>query len=128
MKNKVRVTICGKEYSLLTDEAPSYLTKLAKEVDTKISEMTNSSDSVSTLSAAVLVALDSLDSATKANESIDNIRTQIKDYVDEAGRARMERDEAVKQRDATKKELELTKTKLSCFENDRKLKKLKDSI
>ena len=121
MQNKVRVTICGKEYALQTDETPSYVLGLAKRLDKQIEEMVNSADNISVTAAAVLIALSSLDEANKSNQSIDNIRTQIKDYVDDAGRARLERDEAVK-------ELELTKTKLACLENDLKLKKLKDSI
>ena len=121
MQNKVKVTICGKEYALQTDETPSYLIGLAKRLDHQITEMVNSSDNISVQAASVLIALQCLDEANKSNESIDNIRTQIKDYVDDAGRARLERDEAVKQ-------LELLKTKIACLENDIKLKKLKDSI
>lgn len=121
MQNKVRVTICGKEYALQTDESTSYVLGLAKRLDKQIEEMVNSSDNISTTAATILVALGALDDASKSNQSMDNIRTQIKDYVDDAGKARMERDEALK-------ELELTKAKLACLENDLKLKKLKDSI
>ncbi len=121
MQNKVKVTICGKEYALQTDETPSYVMGLAKRLDKQITDMVNSSDNISVQAAAVFIALSSLDEANKSNQSIDNIRTQIKDYVDDAGRARLERDEAVK-------EMEFLKTKLACLENDLKLKKLKDSI
>ena len=47
--------------------------------------------------AAVLTALDCLDELSKANQNIENIRTQIKDYVDDAGRARSQADEAQKE-------------------------------
>ncbi|MEG0614579.1 MAG: cell division protein ZapA [Oscillospiraceae bacterium] len=128
MENKVRVIICGKEYALQTDEKPSYLIGLAKHLDRQICEMVNSADNISMQTAAVLIALSALDEASKSNESIDNIRTQIKDYVDDAGRSRLERDEAVKQREEAVHELEMVKVKLACYENDVKLKKLKDSI
>lgn len=121
MQNKVKVTICGKEYALQTDESAEYVKGLARKLDKQITEMVNSTDNISVTAAAVLIALTALDEASKANESIDNIRTQIKDYVDEAGKARLERDDAIR-------ELELYKTKLACYTNDHKLKKLKDSI
>ena len=121
MQNKVKVTICGKEYALQTDESPSYLMGLAKRLDKQITDMVNSSDNISVQAAAVFIALSSLDEANKSTESIDNIRTQIKDYVDDAGRARMERDEAIK-------ELELLRARITSLENDIKLKQLKDSL
>ena len=86
--NKVKVTICGKEYSLKTEETASYFIGLAKKVDNTINQMTAQCDTLSVQSAAVLAALSAFDDAQKANESIDNIRTQIKEYVDEACRAR----------------------------------------
>lgn len=128
MRNKVKVTVCGKEYALQTDEAPSYLIGLARRLDRDINQLVNSGDNVSVVAATTLVALSALDDANKANESIDNIRTQIKDYVDDAGRARMERGEAVRQAESLRKEVEVLKTKIACYENDLRLKKLKDSI
>ncbi|MCX7658324.1 MAG: cell division protein ZapA [Oscillospiraceae bacterium] len=121
MQNKVRVTICGKEYALQTDESPSYVIGLAKRLDRQITELVNSGDNISIQAAAIIAALSALDEANKSNESIDNIRTQIKDYVDDAGRARMERDEALK-------ELELLRGKVASLENDIKLMQLKGSI
>ncbi len=117
MKNKVKVTICGKEYALQTEEVPSYVINLAKKLDTQINEMINSADNISVAAASALVALSALDEAHKANENLDNIRTQIKDYVDEASRARAEKDEKVR-------EIELLKTKISSLENEIKVKKL----
>lgn len=128
MRNKVKVTVCGKEYALQTDESPSYLIGLARRLDKDINQLVNSGDNISVVAATVLVALSALDDANKANESIDNIRTQIKDYVDDAGKARLERDEALRQAESLRKEVEVLKTKIACYENDLRLKKLKDSI
>lgn len=119
--NKVKVTICGKEYSLKTEEAPSYFIGLARKVDNTINQMTAQSDSLSALSAAVLAALSAFDEAQKANESIDNIRTQIKEYVDEACRARIERDEAVKNEEALK-------AKITELENELRIEQMKNTI
>ena len=119
--NKVKVTICGKEFSLKTDEAPSYLIGLAKKVDSEIYKMASSADNISIQSAAILVALAAYDDAQKANDSIDNIRTQIKEYVDDACQARLERDEAVKNEKALL-------ARVSALENELQIKKMKSDI
>ena len=119
--NKVKVTICGKEFSLKTDEAPSYLIGLAKKVDSEIYKMASSADNISIQSAAILVALAAYDDAQKANDSIDNIRTQIKEYVDDACQARLERDEAVKNEKSLL-------ARISALENELQIKKMKSDI
>lgn len=121
MVSKVKVVICGKEYTLQTEEAPSYVYSLAKKLDREINDMVNGSEGVSIYSASVMIALSALDDLAKANMSIDNIRTQIKEYVDEAGKARMDRDDALK-------ELEAIKARNIRLENEIKLMKLKESI
>ncbi len=119
--NKVKVTICGKEYSLKTEETASYFIGLAKKVDNTINQMTAQCDTLSVQSAAVLAALSAFDDAQKANESIDNIRTQIKEYVDEACRARAERDEAVKNEEALK-------ARITELENELRIEQMKNTI
>ena len=88
--NRIKVTICGKEYSLKTAENASYVLNLAAELESKINNMVNSGNGVSVQTAAILIALSDMDDANKANQSVDNIRTQIKQYVDEAAKAMLE--------------------------------------
>lgn len=88
IENKVKVTICGKEYNLRTDETPDYLIGLAARVDKEINDMIKAKPNFGIQNAAVFVALTSLDEAKKAGDSIDNIRSQIKTYVDDAAKAR----------------------------------------
>ncbi|MDE5742261.1 MAG: cell division protein ZapA [Oscillospiraceae bacterium] len=119
--NKVKVTICGKEFSLKTDDSQSYMTGLAKKVDTAIADMMSAPANLPMQSAAILTALAAYDELQKANDSIDNIRSQIKEYVDDAGKARAERDRAVKA------EAEL-KAKISSLENELKITQMKSDI
>ncbi len=119
--NKVKVSICGKEFNLKTDESPSYFIELAKKVDSEIYKMASSSDNMSIQSAATLVALAAFDEAQKANDSIDNIRTQIKEYVDDACKARMERDEALKNEKSLL-------ARISALENELKIKHMRSDI
>ena len=119
--NKVKVTICGKEYALKTEEAPNYFIVLGRKVENTINDMTRQSDSLSVQSAAVLAALSAFDEAQKANESIDNIRTQIKEYVDDACKARNERDNALK-------EVEALKLRITELENALRIEEMKHTI
>ncbi|MCM1523556.1 MAG: cell division protein ZapA [Ruminococcus sp.] len=91
IENKVRVNICGKDYNLRTDDEPEYLLELAERVDREINELTRSKPGFGVQNAAVFVALTSLDTAYKAGQSIANVRTQIKAYVDDAAKARAEK-------------------------------------
>jgi len=106
--NRVRVTICEKDYFLKTEETAGYYQSLARKVEAAAQEMIDSGG-LSAQSAMALAALSAFDEAQKANDSTDNIRTQIKEYVNEACCARAERDEAVRRAQALEakvKELE----------------------
>ena len=91
-ENRVIITICGKEYTLQTDEQPIYVKQLAARLDQKISGMMAENDSLSLSSAAILVGLSLMDDSNKTTSNIDNIRSEIRNYVEEAGRARAEAD------------------------------------
>ena len=120
MLNDVKVIICGKEYKVKTSESPNYVFSLARALESKINSMSSGSGS-SPYTASIMVALSLLDDLNKANQRLDNIRTQTKEYVDEAGKARIERDAALK-------EIEVLNSKIVQLENLVKLKELKDSI
>ena len=118
--NKVKVVICGKDYVMQTAEAPNYVYGLARTLENKI---TDSMDrlGVSQYNAAIMAALSALDDLNKANKRLEEISAQTKDYVDEAGRARLERDAALK-------EMEVMRSKIEQLENSLKLKRLAESI
>ncbi|MBR6718716.1 MAG: cell division protein ZapA [Oscillospiraceae bacterium] len=121
MKQRVKVVLCGKEYALQTEDAPSYVYQLAKNLEKRISDITENNPRVSAHSAVMMVALSTMDELTKANNSVEVIRSQVKEYVDEAGKARLERDAALR-------EIDVLKAKIEQLENLNKLKALKDSI
>jgi len=106
MVNKVKVVICNKEYILQTEQQPSYVYGLAKMLEKRLNDMCAGNSSVSPYSAAVMVALSTLDDLSKAQQNFDNVRMQAKEYVDEAGKARIERDAAVKEAEALKVQIQ----------------------
>ena len=89
-KNRVQVKIGGATYTIVTDDDPEYVENLAEQVNNEIKSICNSNPSLSMTQAAVLVALDQADACRKASAGADNLRVQIKDYLEESARARME--------------------------------------
>lgn len=90
MKKKITVKIQRKNYTFLSDETKEYTDNLANLLDRKINEKLSCDKGLSTLDAACLTAFECLDDLLKANNNIDNIRSQIKDYVDESAAAKEE--------------------------------------
>ena len=59
-----------------------------------------------------LAALDYCDEAVKATESADNLRSQIKDYLEDSSQARMEAEEARREIEKLKKEVQTLRGRL----------------
>ncbi len=110
--NRVTITICGKEYTLQTDESPDYVRQLAARLDRRISDMMETSDIISLSSAAILVGLSLMDDSYKTTSNIDNIRGEIRNYVEEAGKARAEADDLRRQLEEKDREIDLLQTEL----------------
>ena len=89
MENRITVSICGTEYTLMAEENPSYMQKVAAMVDAKMSEiMVNGR--VSRMDAAVLAAMNIADEMLKQQGGTENLRSQLKGYLDEANKAQSE--------------------------------------
>ena len=86
MENKITISICGEEYTFVAEEAPSYMQKVAAMVDSRMSEILQSTH-VSRTDAAVLTAVNIADEYLKSQGS------QLKGYLDEATRAKNEASE-----------------------------------
>ena len=88
-KNKVNLRICGNSYSILTEDEPEYVEELGELIDKEMKSIGQEVPSLSMAQCAVLVALDQADACKKATASADNLRAQIKDYLEDSERARM---------------------------------------
>ena len=89
MENRITVTICGTDYTLMAEESPSYMQKVAALVDGKMTELMTAGH-LSRMDAAVLAAVHSADDMLKQQGSTENLRSQLKGYLDEANRAKAE--------------------------------------
>ena len=93
MKNRVAVTIAGQEYTLVGTEDAGYTEKVAAHVDEKVREIMESAR-VSLVDGAVLAAVNIADEYFKEVEAAENLRRQLKEYLEEATQLKMELSEA----------------------------------
>lgn len=112
-KNKVHLKICGSSYTIVTDDDPDYVEELGEEIDKEMRSIINASPSLSITQAAVLVALDRADTCKKSTASSDNLRAQIKDYLEDSARARMEVDVARREIERLNREISALREKIA---------------
>ena len=93
MKNRVAVTIAGQEYTLVGTEDAGYTEKVASHVDEKVREIMESAR-VSLVDGAVLAAVNIADEYFKEQEAAENLRRQLKEYLEEATKMKLELSEA----------------------------------
>ena len=89
MENRITVSICGTEYTFTAEESPAYMQKVAALVDTKMGEIMGSGR-INRVDAAVLAAANIADELLKEQTASENLRNQLKGYLDEANKAKAE--------------------------------------
>ena len=93
MKNRVTVTIAGQEYTLVATEDQGYVEKVAQHVDAQMKQVLEGAR-VSLVDGAVLTAVNIADEYFKEVEAAENLRRQLKEYLEEATKLKMELSEA----------------------------------
>lgn len=91
--NKIRLEVCGATYVVSSTDTEPYVTELAQRLDKNMNEILEVNPSASVTTAAVLCALEYLDEWQKSTLGADNMRAQIKDYLEDAARAKMQAEE-----------------------------------
>lgn len=114
-RNKVRVTIAGVNYSLITDETAEYTNEIAVEIDSKMKELQGANPFMSTNQAAVLVAIEFADKARKSEQTAEGYRAQIKDYLKDASEAQTERDFYKRELDRVRTEAKAKSNQMNLF-------------
>ena len=99
--SKVRLNICGSSYVVNTSESEDYMKNLADRLNLDMNELMASSNS-----AAVMTALNYRDELEKASGSADNMRRQIKDYLEDAASAKMAAEEARRENASLKRRVD----------------------
>ena len=93
MRNKVTVSIGGKEYTMVASEDEGYVRKCAALVDRQLGEG-SAGGKLSQADAAVLAAMNIADLLMKEQEAAENLRRQVKENLEEANALKLELSEA----------------------------------
>ena len=93
MRNHITVTIADQEYNVVAAEDEAYVRKVAAHVDSKVREVLENGR-ISAANAAILAALNIADEYYKEQETSENLRRQLKEYLEEGTRLKMELSEA----------------------------------
>ncbi len=109
---KVKLEICGAVYALSVEGDPAYYEELGKTLDVKMKELLKSSDRLTVTGAAVLTALDLLDSLNQSNDGADNLRSQLKGYLEDALAAKTAAENAA--RELLELRAQLGRSQLEC--------------
>lgn len=97
MRNKVTVKILDSTYTILADESEDYVQSIARKVDAKTREVMAANEHASLTMAAVLTSFTYCDEIEKVLQSTNNLRSQIREYIDEVSKYRAEAEEARRQ-------------------------------
>ena len=89
MANRVTVNICGEDYTLVAEESTAYMEQVAALVDKKMNEVIAGAK-VGRSDAAILTAANITDELFRTQAASEQLRSQIKGYLDEASRAQAE--------------------------------------
>ena len=96
MANKVTMNICGQEYTLVADESAAYMEKVGALVDERMRQVLDALH-VSQTDAAVLAAVNLADELLKNQAAAENLRRQVKNYLDVATQGKNEASELMRQ-------------------------------
>ena len=103
---KIKIEIAGSSYTVMTTEQEGYVRDLADEISADIAGLSEKNPALSMNDALVLCAIAYLDEYTKESSNSDHIRSQLKEYIGDTAKARMEVDEANRRSDKLRKELD----------------------
>ena len=112
-KNKIKLNICGVSCALVSEDSEEYMLSVGQEVESAIEAVTRQNERASLTLAAMIAALNFCDSSHKALASADNLRSQIKDYLEDSSRSRLEADEARREIEKMKKEIQTLRARLA---------------
>lgn len=106
------VSVGGIDITIQTDEDRGYIQKLAAKVDEKVGSYLRMGAKVTVAQAAVLTAMELCDEFEKNNAAVENMRAQMRSYIDDSIRAAADRDRYKAELDRTRNELSKLNNKL----------------
>jgi cell division protein ZapA (FtsZ GTPase activity inhibitor) len=112
-KNRIKLNICGTECVISSDDSESYVRSIGEEVENAMEDILTKNERISITLAAIITALSYCDEAHKASGGADNLRSQIKDYLEDSSRARTEAEEAKREIERMRREIQTLRARLA---------------
>ena len=112
-KNRIKLNICGCECVIGSEDSESYIRSVGEEVQKTIDEIMDKNERVSVTMAAITAALSYCDDARKAAGTAENLRSQIRDYLEDSSRARLETEESRREIERLKREIQTLRARLT---------------
>lgn len=94
MANKIKLVVGGIEYYIQSEDDEAYMRNVGDELNRRLDKLSKQNPYLSTTMVAVFAALEFCDEAKKAQMDAENLRMQMKGYVEDSACARLEADEA----------------------------------
>lgn len=117
-KNSVKINIAGVDYSLRTDESVELTMELAKEIDSKINEIRTENPFISTSQIAVLIALEYGCNCKKTEKKTEELRADMKNYLEDTAKAQSERDFYKREIDRMKADAKAKSNQINLFSEE----------
>ncbi len=92
MENKITLTIGDQRLTIVAQEDEAYVRKVAALVDARLRE-NQTGGRMSLVSAALLTAMNIADDYYKSLQGAENLRSQLRQYLETSARLQMENDE-----------------------------------
>jgi cell division protein ZapA (FtsZ GTPase activity inhibitor) len=112
-KNRIKLNICGCECVISSEDSENYIRSVGDEVQKAINGTMDKNGRISITMAAIISALSYCDDSHKNSAAAENLRSQIKDYLEDSSKARMEAEEAKRETERLKREIQTLRSRLS---------------
>lgn len=116
----VKITVAGMDFSIHTDETPTYVTQIANVLDGQIDKFLENNENAQLTTACILISIENLDLCIKAEGEKEQLRVQVVQYLEEATKAtaeisqlKKEIDNMQKEKEALKEEIQVLQLKLT---------------
>ena len=110
-KNVVR--ILNHTFTITAEDDKDYMEKVASKIERKVKRLSDELHTRNMTEVSLFVAMDYCDQYTKAMEDNANLRGQIKDYLQESAFTRKQYDDAKKENEQLRAEINALRARLS---------------
>ncbi len=98
MRKRMELKVAGQSYFVIgEDSKESHMKKIGNMVDEQVTRIRRQNPSASTVQSVIMAACNIADDCIHANEAADNLRMQMKNYLEEASNLRAQLNEMKKE-------------------------------